>query len=302
MASEKWSNLGESTLSGAYTSGGASISVTSAAGFPTTGVFRVRLDNANKTIYRVDSVAGTTFAGGAEVNDGNANNGATVVQVISRQSLERLIQSPDTSSLHAPSGVSAADFYGPTWKLPPLDQSGWTWTNQGGASITQSNSLVYFSVPTAATENLRLRTVAAPATPYKFAAALFPNPMFQVNFQLFGVCLRESGTGKVVSLLLECLTTGWQISQRKNTSPTVVSTTGTTGLQILFGPVLWLRVGADGTNITLEHSSDGLNYTTRLSEAKATFFTTAPDEVGIVGLNFNSTVTQGADYLAWVQT
>ena len=109
MASEKAANLAETTLASGYTSGGASISVTSASGFPTTGTFRVRLGNASRTTYRVDSVSGTTFTGGAEANDANAASSDTVIQVASRQTFERLIQSPDTGAINAPSGVSGAD-------------------------------------------------------------------------------------------------------------------------------------------------------------------------------------------------
>jgi len=286
MPSEKVANLAETTLASSYTSGGSSISVVSAAGFPTTGVFRVRLGNAGKTIFRVDSVSGTTFTGGAEANDANASAGDTVVCVATRGGFERLLQSPDAGGLHAPSGVDGADLYGPLWKLKPLDQSGWAWVNQGGATVTQANGLVRLLAPTNGATNLRVRKVAAPSQPYTITAMLIPNCMFG-NVE-FGVLLRESATGKLVIMGLRTPASDPRplFSARKYNSETSFNSQSETGQVMAFG-ALFLRVGYNNTNVKLAYSMDGVNFTTRLEEAKATFFTTAPDEVGIEVGNFS---------------
>src|SRR5690242_1967894 len=139
MASEKFANLAETTLASSYTSGGSSIIVTDASLFPTSGIFRVALGNANKTIYRVDSVSGTTFTGGAEEFDGNAAGGDAVVLVGSKGSAERFLQAPTSAEVQAYSGALGVDRYGPMWKLTPMDQSGWAWQNQGSASVSQAS-------------------------------------------------------------------------------------------------------------------------------------------------------------------
>src|SRR6185436_11731147 len=148
-----------------YTSGGSSISVTSATGFPTTGVFRVRLGNVGKTIWRVDSVSGTTFTGAAEANDANAASSDTVIQVASRQTFERLIQSPTAGEARGISGVSGADYYGPIWKLGDPTTPSWAWVNQGSSTITSTNGIEHLEIPSATT-NIRSRVITAPATPY----------------------------------------------------------------------------------------------------------------------------------------
>ena len=117
MAFEKFANLAETTLSAGYTAGAGSISVTSAAGFPTAGVFRVRLGNAGKTIFRVDSVSGTTFTGAAEANDANAANGDSATCVLSAGAMGQLVIPLFTSGADAPTtGTTAETLY--TFTMP----------------------------------------------------------------------------------------------------------------------------------------------------------------------------------------
>lgn len=296
MASEKFANLAETTLSAGYTAAAGSISVTSASGFPTVGVFRVRLGNASRTIFRVDSVSGTTFTGAAEEFDANANSGDAVKIVGSRAVAERWLQSPEASSIVSPSGVSAADTYGPIWKLTAFDQSAWSWINQGSATVVQSGGVVYLSSTSAAGENSRIRQFTAPSTPYKFAFALLPNPGTAANFRL-GAQLAEVGTNKIISI---SLVEGPAVHVIKHNSATSFSSAPFQKTVGALGGPAFFRVGADGTNVTFEYSFDGLNWQTALSEAKATFFTTAPDRVGIIIMSTSSFV--GASYLSMLQT
>src|SRR5690348_7784839 len=141
MSAEVFANLAETTLGAGYTSGGSSITVASASGFPSTGVFRVRLGNAGKTIYRVDSVSGTTFTGGAEANDANATTGDTVVLVATKAVAERFVQSPESGAIDLISGAAGVDAYGPVWKIVRPDTLSWSWQNQGGASVVDANGI-----------------------------------------------------------------------------------------------------------------------------------------------------------------
>lgn len=271
--------------------GSGTLVVASATGLPATGTFRLRLGNIAGTIVRVDSRVGTTLTVTVEQDDGNANVGDTVTLVVTAGGLLQL-------KADAIAGAGGGLPWLPS--LAALDQSGWAWTNQGGASIVQANGIVLFTVPSAVGENLRLRTVAVPATPYTFTALLIPNPMFELSFQNFGLCLRESGTGKLISIHLEGLTTNTIMRIRKNTNPTTISSSFATS-PLIVPPFLFLRVGADGTNVTFEYGFDGRNFAMLLSEAKATFFTTAPDEVGLSAQNFNSGIDARCSYVSWVQ-
>ena len=198
MASEKAANLAETTLASGYTSGGASISVTSATGFPTTGVFRVRLGNASRTTYRVDSVSGTTFTGGAEANDANAASSDTVIQVASRQTFERLIQRPETGEARGIAGVSGADFYGPMWKIGDPTVPAWAWVNQGGSTIADANGISFLDIPNATT-NVRSRVISASGTPYTVTALLRARFAGSISTQYGGLVFRESGARGFIS-------------------------------------------------------------------------------------------------------
>ena len=75
-------------------------------------------------------------------------------------------------------------------------------------------------------DNLRLLVKAAPATPYEFTVAMLAqNPLYHGSYQIgqFGICWRESGSGKL-------LTFGWgtsnyplSFSYAQWTNPTTLS-------------------------------------------------------------------------------
>lgn len=282
MASEKFANLAETTLASDYTSGGSSISVASATGFPTSGVFRVRLGNAGKTIYRVDSVSGTTFTGGAEENDANATTGDTVKIVASRQVAERFLQSPASGEAFAYAGVSAADRYGPIWKAGALSTSGWSWVNQGSAALTESGGVGTFSMPSTAGTNHRGKYVAAPGTPYTVTAKI-SYFMPTANFSTCGLALRESGSSKIIIFGLAG-NNGFKLNAAKLTNDTTFSADNLSAAIAATGD-LFLRVADNGTNVIFSYSLDGVNFNTHLSETRGTFFTTAPNQYGIAGNN-----------------
>src|SRR6266702_4955160 len=55
-----------------------------------------------------------------------------------------------------------------------LDQSGWSWLNQGGASVSQGSGIVRLNLASEGTENIRGRFTAAPATAYTITALFLP--------------------------------------------------------------------------------------------------------------------------------
>ncbi len=80
--SEQFANLASTTLAAGYTAGSGSLSVVSAAGWPTSGTFtlviRDQASKAIKLLFRVTSVSGTTFSGASEGADASANPGDLV--------------------------------------------------------------------------------------------------------------------------------------------------------------------------------------------------------------------------------
>ena len=66
----------------------------------------------------------------------------------------------------------------------------------------------------------------------------------------------------------------------------------------------FLRISYDGTNMTYSYSFDGINFVSLGSRAKATFFTTAPDEIGY-SVNIASsggTQPMRASFISWIQS
>jgi hypothetical protein len=98
MAVETYVNLAETTLASGYTAGSGTLSVTSAADFPATGNFRIRLGNGSRTLLQVTGVAGTTFTVTAEADDANGAGGDTVTAVLTAGGLDAIL-SPYPSSV-----------------------------------------------------------------------------------------------------------------------------------------------------------------------------------------------------------
>lgn len=274
MAPEKFANLAETTLAASYTSGGTSITVASATDFPSTGVFRVALGNTAKTIFRVDSAAGAIFTGSAEYNDGNAAIGDVATQVGSRAVAERFLQSPDSGEERAPSGVSAADFYGPLHKLTALDQSGWTWDNQDTKSVSQAGGIVFLAGPaTGAGTSVGVRYTASPVAPYVITAAIQP--------------LQAGDNGVTASAALMFGGIGWRaaagnlrlIVAAANGGIYLYQYNGPTSFDLLLvarlpgysgGPV-WFRLDDDAFTHIVSYSLDGRNFTVVRSSVAGEF-------------------------------
>jgi hypothetical protein len=300
MAVELFANLAETTLASGYTSGGASISVTSASGFPTAGRFRVRLGNAGQTIYRVDSVAGTTFTGGAEFNDANASSGATVKIVASRQVAERWLQSPD-AEIFSPSGVSGADRWGPVRRVVYPITADFAWGNQGAAAIDTTYGFTRLSLPSTST-NIRRRGKSAPGTPYTITA-MFHYADANVS-KYGGLFFRESGTSKLHLFQFMATTNNCQIvnftnDTTFNSNPNNVTLPGS--ILGTLGP-FWFRVTDNATNLLFAASRDGLYYTTDMSIGRTSFMAGGPNEVGFFGNVDSSAGAWDMDVLSWIQS
>lgn len=306
MTSEKFANRPAAEVAVAYTASDTTLEVDDASDFPAEGVFRVLLGNTDGTIFRVDSVAGDVFTGAAEAFDGNASIGATVQIVASRAVAERFLQAPDTGQIQAPSGISAADLYGPLYRLIPMDQSGWTDVNSPTAPV-QAGGLVGFSIANVSGEQMRARVVASPSTPYTFTTLMIPTMMLGDQSCLIGMAVRESATQKILVFGITAKMQGTApfgtvIRIRRMTNPTTFASEPVLTTARMPGPPVFLEFRDNGTNTRFRFSFDGVLWETALDEARGTFFTTAPDQVGIGGWNNNSGVTQTASFLGWNQS
>lgn len=82
MPLEQFSNLAKTTLSGNISAGATSLAVASAAGFPSTGQFRIIIDSE---IFLVTGVSGTTFTvtpGYEGTTQANHSSGALLANIL----------------------------------------------------------------------------------------------------------------------------------------------------------------------------------------------------------------------------
>lgn len=129
------------------------------------------------------------------------------------------------------------------------------------------------------------------------------------SFPGAGVCMRESGTGKVfyVALVAYNDTTGagsgtgifnLEASYWASGSTRTGGVTGSYDMPRMNGPV-FLKTARSGSNMVAQFSTDAQNWTTFYSVATTTAFTTAPDSVGVCGQVWNATDGVEADYVSY---
>lgn len=157
--------------------------------------------------------------------------------------------------------------------IPP--SSGWSWVNQGSATITDTAGVLYLLAPAAAGDSVKIRTRTMPGGTWTLEARI-ATWATDNNFNRSGIGFRESATGKLVAGIID---EGKNCGYIKYTNPTTFSSNGAYSL---YRSRQWFdfKLTYDGTTITIACSLDmGMHWVEKLSEAKATFFTTAPDEI-----------------------
>jgi hypothetical protein len=197
--------------------------------------------------------------------------------------------------------AAAASGGWPLVPLVPFSTAGWTWVNQGAATVTEGGGVVYMTAPSIAAENVRALVTALPAgTPTITLAAMF-NPGAPISTCFLGLLLRESATQKLSILEVAGQSGGVLLGVRRNTSATLWSANAILTANVLWPMLFYIRIGVTATQYVYAYSFDGVNFTPLLTENKNAFLTTAADQIGIMVMNSNTGVTIGASFLSWVQ-
>ncbi len=284
--SEVLSNLA-STVVGpdGYTPGSGVLQVANTAGdnadwpFPGTATFRVTIWDATATppapkmIFKVTSITDAThFAGTVtEGPDVVGNPGDFVAISMTVEGLTALFGG----------GGGGGGPWGSLYTLtaPPL-VADLTWINQGGASAADTAQGLFLSAPGSGGDSLRCLVESVPGTPWTVTMAFLANFVPQ-DYMSSGIVLVESGTGKLINFgfgydsqpLVRVVY--WDDVNSPDSIPTSVP--------IPPGPLLFFRVTDDGVHLTFSVSSDGLDFTVvYLQTNRNAFFTTGPDQVGIM--------------------
>ena len=138
---------------------------------------------------------------------------------------------------------------------------------------------------------LRVRTLS-PASNYTAEFRLDYTPPITSttgSFYGFGVVLRESSSGKIITFAVGDNSSGNSLIALSVTSwngPTGGSTTIYTDEEPVAYFPNWWRIRDDGTNRYFEYSMNKLEWITPLSHGRTTFLT--PDQIGLAAWNVGS--------------
>lgn len=184
---------------------------------------------------------------------------------------------------------------------PPT--TGWSWDNQNGASesdLTGSNRGLHLYNTTQTTpEEITVRYRTAPSTPYTFTAGLLPFSWFTAK-QQYGICFRESATGKVVTLCNSPVAGNPNLLHGKWTTTTSFSANYAAVDWEPGFPIQWFRGEDDGTNLNWYLSATGGEWTQlsgTFTQLRGNFFTTGPDQIGYFIYPDNTQTAEAGVYL-----
>lgn len=332
---EQFANNATSTLNGTITNVQTTLVVASATLFPSVGTFRIIIDSE---IMLVTGVSGTTFTvtrGVENTVQTTHNNGATVTQILTSGALQQFENdilnvsatantyanrpSPGTSGrIYSPTNHflsyidtgAAWQAYGPIYAITPppaANDPGWTWVNQSGATVSQSNDSLYFTLPGESnvfTYYMRATTGSSTASieSASFSEHFLSTTSGNAQFPFRGVAMLESSTGKGIVLAhgINTSNTAYQYYIYLNN---ITGSAGTSQTQGSLQQNNWnldpigitfLRLRLSGSNVIAEYSKTRTNWTNIATLPISTYFTTGPNQMGLefggfstLGSNFN---------------
>ncbi len=295
---ERFANDAETTLNGSITNVATSLTVTSATGFPTDGDFRILIESE---LILVTAVAGAVFTivRAREGTTGAAHSDtATVTHIVTEEGLtEHLRESADpwTEERQAYRLVDASGNRLVKSNFTQVNFTNTTDIDHSSGAISIEND----DTPGSG-NSLRMLIRTAPSTPYTVEACVemgigaFAVPASSSGH--YGIVFRESGTNKIVSVSFRPMGSyaiwNW-------TSPTAFSAEPAGRTAFSHFDKMWMKIEADGTNLNYSISHNGVNYIQLLTTLKATFFTTAPDQVGFYYSANSAFVNNRATLLSW---
>jgi len=311
MAYERFANGGLSSLAAGINDAVQSLTVKSAVGFPTGGNFRILVESE---IMLVTAVQGNTLTvtRAQEGTSAASHDADTAVNhILTAGALaQREIEQFATGSLaDRDAAGQAGRLYLPTegyvhldngslWdmlslsKVTPPASSDFSWVNQGSSTVADTKGMMVLTAPShASADALHLLVKSAPATPYKITVGfLAQNPIYTNSYYIpqFGVCWRESGSGKL-------LTYGWGSNNypmyfyyaQWTNEMTLSAGQFSNGFGTPPHAPYWVRFSDDGTYRTVEVSSDGFNWVPAHPPQGRTVFCT-PNQVGVFANNWKT--------------
>lgn len=321
---EQFANNYESTLNGAINNSVGSLVVTSATGAPSSGQFRLRIENE---ILLVTAVSGTTFTVTRGVEGTTAAShadGATLKLVLTKGALEQkriddvgagaiasIPAAGATGRLYLPNEAptllrdngSIYTPYGPLFKLSPVPSTGWSWVNQDGATIqtTDLGQLLHKEGAGITGISCRVRTMAVSAPTTLVAGFIWHGT---ISYSHVSILCRKNSSGEIMSFWLGLDNGSLRMEVIRYSSATTA--TGTAIAHEAYGfcwTVVWMKIVYDGTDLFFYISNDKIYWRLFYTEAKIYGFASGgPDEFGFsIGLA-GSNVGVGMHVISWEES
>lgn len=313
MALEQLTNNATSTTTGAIdgVTNPVSLTVASAASFPTAGNFRIIVDSE---LMLVTAVAGAVFTC-TRAQEGTTIashlSGAAVTHVLTAASFKQLVSEYHLADTHAnrpAAGVAGRLFFptdggltfrdsGSVWQAwvngygpfePPLADFT-TWVNQSSATFSTAGNVasILWAGANLGSENLNQRVKSLTGFPtWKFTAA-FTQLMPPGSNGNLGLCLRNSTNGRIWGHTV--LQSGGSFNGYQWSSSTAYSGTNThsDAMGNFLSPLQMLRLRYDGTNLHFENSLDFVTWCTNRSYVLSASYLAGADQVGYYFNGFN---------------
>jgi hypothetical protein len=284
MALETMTNDPASTLSADCTNSATTLSITSVSTFPTTGNFRIKIGTE---LILVGGISGSTFTGCTRGIEGTSAAAHVTTDAVTLVATKRSLVSRSLSAL-----------FGTGWHTPPVSAD-YTWVNQGGATVTETEHALSLLAPAGAGDSMRILKKTAPSTPYTITAVINV-ACHSVSRQNGGLLFRQSSDGKIANWAFNY---GAGLAAQKFASATSYNsqyTLSPTGPPLHLGcrPII-LRIEDDGTNRKCHWSPDGINFIQYHSVGRTDYLTA--DEVGFYANANNSTHPLIVTLYSWEQ-
>ena len=297
MSQEQKANLAQSSLTSTISDVAASLTVDSAASFPTSPQFRIILDDE---LMLVTAVAGAVFTvtRAIEGTTGVGHAGGTTVTLVETEAGQVRFQ---------------RDWSNPLWgvgkPMQLLDSTGATLTASSFTNVNFTNGtktdqtgggILLEHATQGAANDFAMLVKTAISAPWTLTVGIIPNLLNgTAAFPSIGPVVRENATGEFYAFRILASDDGLWVDVIKLPSPTTSSTAFLARRDWSGGSgVVWFQVEDNNTNLIFKISADGVNYITLGQEARTTFLT--PDEYGIGVNNFgNGAMVCHGTIVAW---
>lgn len=291
-------NNWQDQLNGSISDSDTTITVDDASALPTSGYFRVQIEDE---LIICNGRSGNDLAvvtRGAESTTAAGHSDNTAIKaVLSAGGFQRFMLDHRAVCFQEDSTyrtIAHGRFLDETNSV--LTVSDFTWVNQGGATATDINGAVYMTSPDEAPANIHLLLLDAPSTPWRALVKvnLGVAAAMTSTGTMAGLAIRESDTGK---LILASARYGGDLAFIRFTDENTFSALIDQRLHFHEAPI-WLRIDDDGTDLHMRASDQGLGFTETADSAwwedgRTAFMSSAgPDQIGIfinAGVNSGNT-------------